>query len=144
MAKKFKFRLAQVLQFRNLARDEKKRILADKNRSLRSAEDRLQELETACANCQSTEGLQANSTFEIESLFLLRIIDEIEKQKVVIEDLVTEVNLARQDYLEVHKEVEMLEKLKERQQTEYHDHINQEEAKFLDELAVQRANKTQG
>jgi flagellar export protein FliJ len=144
MAKKFKFRLAQVLQFRNLVRDEKKRILADKNRSLRSAEDRLQELETACMNCQSPEGLQANSTFEIESLFLLRIIDEIEKQKVVIQDLVTEVNLARQDYLEVHKEVEMLEKLKEKQSTEYHDHINHEEAKFLDELAVQRAGKTQG
>lgn len=143
MAKKFKFRLAQVLQFRNLARDEKKKILADKNRRLRGAEDRLQELETACASCQSPEGLQANASFEIESLFLHRVIDEIEKQKVVIQELVLEVNTARIEYLEAHKDVEMLEKLKEKQTAEYMEHVSHEEAKFLDELAVQRAGKTQ-
>lgn len=140
MAKKFKFRLAQVLKFRDLERDEKKKILAEKNRKLRSAEERLQELEGACS-LDDELNRKLNSTYELEGLFLQRIINEIEKQKLIIEQVVEEVQLARQEYLEAHKEVQMLEKLKAKQEKEYVEHVDKEEAKFLDELAVQRAGK---
>lgn len=141
MPKKFKFRLEQVLNYRNVVRDEKKGILAERNRELRSLEDRLFDLRAGLKKEENSVHEQISDSLQIASLYIERIVSEIENQLQLIDEKKKEVEEARLDYIEAHKEVEILEKLKDKQSTEYYAHVDSEESKFLDELSVLRANK---
>lgn len=141
MPKKFKFRLEQVLNYRNVVRDEKKGILAERNKELRSLEDRMFELKSGLKKEQNSAHDQISDSLQIASLYIERVVNEIEHQLNLIDEKKKEVEEARLNYIEAHKEVEILEKLKEKQSNEYYDHISNEEGKFLDELSVLRSNK---
>lgn len=141
MPKKFKFRLEQVLSYRQVIRDEKKSFLAEKNRELRQVEERLFDLQSGLKAEEQKRSDNIESSLELASLYVQRVISEINQQMEKIEDKKIEVESAKSEYLEAHKEVEVLEKIKDKQSKEYHAHIANEESKFLDELAVQRNGK---
>ena len=142
--KKFKFRLEKVLQFRRIVKDEKKRLFMEALASLQSAEARLEFLESERLRPYVTEGtiISSNDLF-LSGLYGAKLVEAIAWQRIAVKECNDKAEEARAEFIEASKEVEVLEKLKEKRQNEYNEHVSKEEGKFLDELAVQRAVLTQ-
>lgn len=143
--KKFKFRLEKVLQFRRIVKDEKKRLFTEALASLESAEARLAFLEAERLRPYVTEGtIISSNDLLLSGLYGAKLVEAIAWQRVAVKECEEKAEEARAEFIEASKEVEVLEKLKEKRQNEYNEHVSKEEGKFLDELAVQRAALSQG
>ncbi len=139
--KKFKFRLERVLRYRRVVRDEKLRDLMLKNAKLREKQDRLATLEEAVRrNSPEGDGVMLVESLYMRGLYAARLKEEIINQRLTILDSENEVQQALAVYVEASKEVKSLESLKDKRKSEYLDYVAHEDAKFLDELAVQRGN----
>lgn len=138
--KKFKFRLEKVLQYRHIVQDEKKRAVHDLMIILNEAERALENFENAFMNNNVTDG----AVFTIEELSIRgayseRLKQQIAQKKLDIFDIQERLDVARAEYVEARKEVEVLEKLKEKKREQYDEVIALHEQKFLDELVTQRS-----
>lgn len=142
--KKFKFRLERVLQFRRLVKDEKKRLFMEALASLNAAESRLAFLEAERLRPYVTEGtiISSNELF-LSGLYGAKLVEAITWQRIAVKECEETSDEARLEFIEASKEVEVLEKLKEKRRTEYNENASRDEDKFLDELAVQRAAVSQ-
>ena len=139
--KKFKFRLERVLRYRNAVRDEKLRDLMLKNAKLRENESRLSSLEEAARqNSPEGHGVMLIESLYMRGLYAARLKEEIINQRLTIIQCEQEVQEALAIYIEASKEVKSLETLKDKRKSEYLDYVAHEDAKFLDELAVQKGN----
>lgn len=139
MAKKFKFRLERVLQYREVVKSERKRELFIKNTALREAQTALQELDRALAeNKLKSEGVMSVGELQLAGAYGLRLRQQIEWTRVKISELEKEVQEALERYIEASKDAEALIVLKRKKLEEYQAYIEREEAKFLDELTTQR------
>ena len=141
--KKFKFRLEKVLQHRELVKEEKRRDLMLKNQELQDAQNKLQYLISAGRSNELAQGRIFQAGFVHHSgLFSERIKLEIAQQRIVIAEAQAAVDQAMAEYIEASKDAKTLEMLRERKLQEYNDYLHKEEEKFLDELSVQRGNRT--
>ena len=139
--KKFKFRLERVLRYRNAVRDEKLRDLMLKNAKLRENESRLSSLaEAARQNSPEGHGVMLIESLYMRGLYAARLKEEIINQRLTIIQCEQEVQEALAIYIEASKEVKSLETLKDKRKSEYLDYVAHEDAKFLEELAVQKGN----
>lgn len=138
--KKFKFRLERVLQYRLIIKDERRRELQQKLLELREAEDRLDMLEKAWLGNQleSEQILQAEIVI-MRGLYAARLKFEIAQQIERIQKLEEEADEARSNYIEASRDVEVLERFKQKKKEDYIHETDLVEGKFLDELAVQRS-----
>ncbi|GEM_PF-1120521 len=143
MAKKFKFRLEKVLEYREVLRNEKKKELYIKNKAVSDAEDRIAQLTNDLLTKRPAfEGGVEAQELHISADYLTRIKALIEETKNSLEILKFEAEQAKDEYIEAVKEHESLKVLKARKLSDYNDHVSQEEAKFLDELSVQKAGRS--
>lgn len=138
--KKFKFRLERVLRYRRAIRDEKLRDLMLKNAKLKESEDRLATLEDEMRRDSPESGIVPVESLYMRGLYAARLKDEIINQRLVIVQCESEVQEALAAYVEASKDVKTLTTLKDKRRTEYMDYVAHEDAKFLDELAVQKGN----
>ena len=138
--KKFKFRLEQVLHYRTLIKEEKRKALLDKNYKLKLAQDRLQEVLVAqCAN-ELSVGVMSVNQVQLAGAYSAWLENALVNQRLAIISTQHEVEVAMQEYIEASKDARSLELLRERKLVEYRDLVDHDEAKFLDELNTQKGN----
>ena len=139
--KKFKFRLEQVLRFRKIVKDEKRRILAEANAGLTEAEEHLDLLKRQLGQVYvKTNEIMGGEDFYLADMYSQRLENEILRQKDLILIREESVRVALADYVEASKETKTLETLKSRKLAAYNEVVLSEDAKFLDELATQKGN----
>jgi flagellar export protein FliJ len=141
--KKFQFRLERILHYRDLVRDEKKKVLVEKRIALQNAEERLLKLQHSRDTNHPPEQAQAVEMFVLGAFYGSGIINRIERQHQVIENCQQEVDAAYQEYLIAVQEAEALRRLKERRLEEYKEECAREEQQNIDETVTQRAKKRQ-
>jgi len=139
MAKRFKYRLERVLQYREHVRDERRRELLIANRELRQGEQRVSELQEALSqNVVASGGETSAGAIYLAGAYAARLKELIERQLAKNADMQKEVAQALERYIEASKDSEALKILKRKKFEEYRAYIDREEAKFLDELTTQR------
>ncbi len=142
--KKFKFRLQRVLQYREVVKQEKLRVLSERNHALQQSEAKLAELENAASQSWLPEdGVTTAEAVMMSGMFNGRLKDEIINQQLRIMQDREAVEEARLDYIESTKEVKTLSTLKDRKRVEYGEYVAKEEEKALDEFVTQRGNELQ-
>lgn len=140
--KKFRYRLERVLQFREIMKAEKKRVLGLARQELASAEERLAALERELL----IDRIGERTILTVDELRLFqayaeRIRTEIDKQKLYVQECQERVTRALADYIEATKEAESLIRHKTKKRGEYEEHLEKEQQKFLDELTTQRIGR---
>ena len=139
--KKFIFRLQRVQDYRATVRDDKKRVLLQKNQKLRDEQTRLEFLLQSQLENRDPEGVVRVEDMFLRGLFAARLREEIAMQRLNIMKAEEEVREALAEYIEAAKNLKTLETLKEHRLAEYWDSYYKEDGRFLDELAVQRGNR---
>jgi len=140
--KKFKFRLERILNYRNINKQEHLRALMLKNQTLYEHEQNLDEL-------QQAEGRKILNSKEPMSAAWVNLIGAYGKalQMQIVQER-EDVQVAREaaekalaEYIESAKEARALEMLKEKKLREYREILDNEERKFLDDVANIRSNQ---
>ncbi len=138
--KRFKFRLQRVLDYRQILKTEKLAVLTEATRNLRSAEERLRQLEAEASKNNLLEGGEiSGNILYLHGLFSQGVSRWIAEIRVKIADLQTKREHALQEFIAASKDVRALELLKQKKMQEYDAKILAFDAGQLDELAVQRA-----
>ena len=144
--KKFKFRLQVVLDMRENELEQRRLEAAKILVALRKQEGELQEIR----NCQLENSNQLENLYNQNVLDILQIeshrkyglkldIDEKNKERIIAN---TKVLFQRKqmDVQEAHKKVEILKKLKEKQEKEYYKEFLDSEIKEIDDITSARFN----
>jgi flagellar export protein FliJ len=140
--KKFAFRLEKVLQIREAALREKEQALARAQGELNEATERLVQLETAVReNTLEGSELMASAVF-LQQYLLVGLAEKIASQRREVEAHEKRVAAAAEEYRSAAAEAKALTSLKEKKRAQYDAHMERELGKFLDELAVQRGNRS--
>ncbi len=141
MAKRFSFRLESVLKIRTfkaeLAKEELNKVIAFRlEKENQIAENQTQIEQTLTKTKRTTiSDFQANYQFKS---FLEEEIKKLEGEVLRI----LEIEAIRREALaEAMKEQKVIEKLKEKKQEQYRIEMNQLEAIFFDEIAINRYDK---
>lgn len=142
MAKKFKFRLERVREYKATIKQDKKRVLSIKNAAFREAEDQLALLIKRQRE-NEVRGNENNAAMllRLAQMYAMRLKSEIVEQGLVVEKTRQEAELALQEYIQASKELEMLDTLKKKQEARYMEQVQKAEEDFLDELTVQRIGR---
>ncbi len=135
--KKFRFRLEKVLEYLTTVRDEKKKILLQANAAVTVIEERIEYLEEQLVSHNRSEETTVEA-LELQSLYVERVQSEIEKAEEELEERKKEAEAALVEYQVAAKNVEVLEKLKEKKKETYDEELEKEEEKFLNELSVMK------
>jgi len=139
---KFKYRLATLLRLRESARDERRTQLAQAYRAeemvLREQERVARESAELSARIRAAAGpgeVHVDSLLDAQrfELVLKARHQQLAQQRRQVE---AEIQRRRQALVEANREVQVLEKLRERQRTRWHEEENRREVKRLDEVAV--------
>ncbi len=139
--KKFRFRLQRVLDYKKILKDEKTRILLEKNRILAQARERLELLETAeLENSMEQNQILQAARVQLRGDYAQRLKHEIEWQRVAIVKAEEEAEVARVEYIEAAKDEKALITLKDKRLGEYKAEAEAEERKFLDEFTIRQGN----
>jgi flagellar protein FliJ len=139
--KKFRFRLERILHYRDLVRDEKKKVLLERRIALQDAEGKLLDLQRSRDTNHPPEHAQSVEMFVLGDFYGTGIVKRIEQQYQVIEECQHAVDVAYQEYVQAVQEAEALTRLKERRLEEYKEEYNREEQQHVDETVIQRAKK---
>lgn len=143
------FKLEALRKFRQHQEDEKRKKLAQAQRNLEEALDKLSTLlarrertEEDLQQCQlqSTTGQQITVYLK----FLQKLAGDIEQQQATVAGFRHGCELAREEVLEAMKQRKILDKLKEKEWKRYLDNLNHEEEKFIGEMAINRYIHRQG
>ena len=144
--KKFKFRLQVVLDMRQNELEQRQMEAAKIVAALRKQEGELQEIrDTQNRNFQEMENLYNLSTLDIQQIeshrdYGLKLtVDEKNKLRIIAN---TKILLERKqaEVREAHKKVEVLKKLKEKQEQEYYKEFLDVEVKEIDDITSARFN----
>jgi flagellar export protein FliJ len=139
---RFQFRLATLLRLRELARDERRALLAE---ALRLADQVRARQQETTALVESTRKLQRPSAGAIDvdgllnatryELVLRAELQQLEMQQATIG---VEIEKRRQALIEADREVRSLERLRETQQERHLAEEEERARKELDEIAVRQ------
>jgi flagellar FliJ protein len=142
--KRFKFRYQTLLEVRERAQKQEEELLQHLQRRLGEAEGALQGLHAdeqaqrdAWLAAQQRGGLDLDQVAMIQQ-FLYVLDTRIKAQRRAVEDAVARVDNQRELLAEAMKQVEIIKKLKERDEKAWRDGIERSEAAELDELATLR------
>jgi len=142
--KRFKFRYQTLLEVRERAQRQEEELLQHLLRRQRAAEDELAALRRdeqaqrdAWLAAQEAGGLDLDQVAMIQQ-FLYVLETRIRKALQAMEDAVARVDNQRELLSEAMRQVEIISKLKERDEKAWRDGIERSEAAELDELATLR------
>lgn len=142
--KRFRFRLERVLKVRERIRDDARQELVHRNGERDRELSLLEHLEAEYRRITVKEG----GTYSAGELVLLgayheRLKKEIDRQREVVAAAIASAEKARELYLVATRNAKVLEMLQEKRRQEHNDLALKEEARELDELAIQRFGRTE-
>jgi len=142
---KYKFRLATLLRLRENTRDERRAELAEAYRADNLLKERIGNIDsemdalksrqqaTAAPGAVNVDLLVESQRYEIS---LRAEKTHFQQQRKTIAE---EIDRRQQRLIEANREVRVLEKLRETQENRHREEEERQEAKVLDEAAVQKA-----
>ena len=140
--KQFEFRLQKVMETTKTREELKKRelakalvVLAQNESLLESMLERLEE-QIEEYNTRKLKPSMTASDLMNFSHYTEKLLDDIQHQKMTIEDLAEKVRQHREKLIEITKDKKILERLKEKRYEEYRKKLRSMEQKFIDELSV--------
>lgn len=143
--KKFSFRLQTVLGMREKFLEEKQLEMAKiadiLNLHLGKLDDMLSKKENTRKSLENIyENGEALDIFGITNYknFLAKIINDVKNQELVIENIKNTLRLKQNEVNAAYKEVKILEKLKEKQEQKFYQHIDYVQAQEIDDISSTR------
>ena len=142
--KKFKFRLQVVLDMREKELDERRRELARISAALNQQQEKLDNIfKHQALNNQEQEELVAAENLDIFQLeehrsFGIKLIVDAQNQERIINNTKKILEHKQKEVKEAHQKVEVLKKLKEKQEKEYYQAFLQAEIKEIDDITSAR------
>jgi flagellar protein FliJ len=137
----FSFRLQSVLEYRRALADRLQIVLADRQRQLLDAEQRMSDLygvieQAACSLDELQDDVVDVSLSAHISIHMEQIEREIAAQSELIEQVRAELEQTREELLELERSARTLERLREQQHDEWAlEELRREQAQ-LNELAA--------
>jgi flagellar export protein FliJ len=137
----FRYRLATLLRLREATRDEKRTQLADAQRAARILEDQISEIDAEFSDSrQQSQTATRPGEINVDHLIQVHRYERVlQAQRAAIVSqlkLVTaEIDKRRLALVEADRQVQVLEKLRERQLAEFTHAENQRDQKLMDEIA---------
>lgn len=135
--KKFKFRLERIRQLKEAEKAEALRALKIVLAKRAETEHRLFELTNLWGKGESPTGSKVEN-FVLDAQYRARLKEEVAKTRAELERIEESVEEHQASYREAHRSAQVFENLKTKAKEQYEELIKQEEAKFLDELSIQR------
>lgn len=134
---KYQFSMEKVLDWRSDTEEEKKKNLIQVQQSKQQQETILRRLIDENIKIKN-DSLSTNriDVLRRQNLYKDMIDEKIIHQKNVVNKAEKEVEVARIELMEAHKERKVMEKLKEKEYTLTMEQEKQEEQKQLDEMAT--------
>ena len=134
---KYQFSMEKVLDWRSDTEEEKKKNLVQAQQSKQQQETILRRLIDENIKIKN-DSLSTNriDVLRRQNLYKDMIDEKIIHQKNVVSKAEKEVEVARIELMEAHKDRKVMEKLKEKEYTFTMDQEKQEEQKQLDEMAT--------
>ena len=133
-----------VLDMREKELEERQMEMAKILSMLNSQKEKLQEILTAQENNKnSLEALSTSDNLDIPQIQMhrsygMKLITDEKNQERVIANTEAILRVKQKEVLEAHQKVEVLKKLKEKQEKEYYKEFLQAEAKEIDDITSAR------
>ncbi len=139
MKKRFRFRLQRILQFRETEKNERARLLAERNRELFDANTRLDDILQAQEGANPPEEQAATmAEFLLQGDYQARLREALIEQRLLVLEAAKAVEDAREAYIEKSRETESLERVKAKRREIFEEEKRHDERKEQDNLTVQR------
>lgn len=142
--KTFKFKLQSILEYKKKVEEEEIRKLAELKVLQKREQEKLEFLkmtkveEMRTLTEKSAQGVLNVSEIQMYHAHIKKLDKEITEQEIRLQQIAIEVEEQRQRLLEASKEKKIYEKLKEKHKATFLAAIEEEERKFIDELATMR------
>lgn len=142
--KKFKFRLQVVLDMREKELEERQMEMAKIVAALNQQQEKLQNIiQHQQDNTQRQEALATAENLDIFQLeehrtFGIKLVTDAKNQERIIANTKALLLRKQQDVQEAHRKVEVLKKLKEKQEKEYYKEFLKAEMKEIDDITSAR------
>lgn len=142
--KKFRFRMQVVLDLREKELEERQMEMAKIVSSLNAQKETLQSILIAQAkNKADMEALGTSDNLDISSMemhraYAMKLINDARNQERIIANTEAILKVKQKEVFEAHKKVEVLKKLKEKQEKEYYKEFLQAETKEIDDITSAR------
>jgi len=141
--KKFKFKLQVVLDHRKRIENEKKKELGKVNAVLNSEKDKFYAFENVYLATQLELKKKETGILDIAQMlfyqsYLIQLRQIMQHQKKVINEVLKEVEKKRLELVEVSKKRKVLDKLKEKEYSQYTKEMALVEQKFIDEISINK------
>ena len=142
--KKFKFRMQVVLDIREKELEERQMEMAKILSALNAQKEKLQVI--LCAQKENKARVEKMSTAEeldivqlqMHQNYAVKLTNDGINQERIIANTESILKMKQKEVLEAHQKVEVLKKLKEKQEKEYYKEFLQTEAKEIDDLTSAR------
>ena len=144
--KKFKFRMQVVLDMRQHELEERQMEAAKILAALKKQESELQEIiDSQVRNSEQMESLYTLNSLDIQQIeahrvFGLKLIVDAKNKERIIANTKLLFERKQIEVREAHKKVEILKKLKEKQEQEYYKEFLDAEIKEIDDITSARFN----
>jgi flagellar FliJ protein len=139
----YEFKLEALRRYRQHQEETLQKKMAKAQRHLETMMDRLSELlalrertEEDLKQCQQQSATGQQMTMYLH--FLKKLTKDIEQQQLIVAQQHQTCEQAREEVLNAMKKRKILEKLKEKEIQRYMRNLDQEEQKFINEMAINR------
>lgn len=142
--KKFKFRLQVVLDMREKELEERQMEMSKIITALNQQQEKLQNIiQHQQDNTQKQEALATAENLDIFQLeehrtYGIKLVTDAKNQERIIANTKILLQRKQQDVQEAHRKVEVLKKLKEKQEKEYYKEFLKTEMKEIDDITSAR------
>ena len=142
--KKFKFRLQVVLDMREKELEQRQMEMAKIVAALNLQQEKLQGILNAQdSNTKEMEALYTASELDIMQIeghrnFGIKLVNDARNQERIINNTKHILSRKQQEVKEAHQKVEVLKKLKEKQEKEFYKNFLQAEMKEIDDITSAR------
>lgn len=142
--KKFRFRLQVVLDMRENELEQRRIEAAKILTVLKEQEEKLQNInQSQLRNSQEMENLYTLNTLDIQQVeayrnYGIKLAVDAKNQERIINNTKFIFEKKQEEVREAHKKVEVLKKLKEKQEQEYYKEFWAAEGKTLDDITTSR------
>ena len=142
--KKFKFRLQVVLDMREKELEQKQMEMAKIVSALNAQQEKLRAiLAHQVKNNEELEMLFNSQDLDLVQIeghrgFSIKLVGDAKNQERIIQNTNNLLKIKQKEVLEAHKKVEVLKKLKEKQEKEYYKEFLQAETKEIDDITSAR------
>ncbi|MBI2252365.1 MAG: flagellar export protein FliJ [Armatimonadetes bacterium] len=146
--KKFKFKLQSILELKQKKEDEEKERLGKLFSKLNQAKIELENLKNKEIQAKTElKSKQISGGMDVEELkryhyHINKLNNAVINQKIKIKEINIEIDKQREILLICAKEKKTYEKLKEKYHQKFIEELDEEERKFIDELATMRYFRT--